>query len=131
MTDDVRHDGAEGRVGAGHARSLRTQADAGTPAAARTSSGPVAVRAAGQPAGIADWSCLPTLIAAAGERASLRFLEFFAAAIRNPHTRRAYAHAVGAFLLWCEDHAVPSIDAVQPLHVGPLAASARIFTVRA
>jgi hypothetical protein len=35
-------------------------------------------------------SKLPVLIAAAGERASLRFLEFFAANIRNPHTRRAY-----------------------------------------
>jgi len=34
---------------------------------------------------------LPALIAAAGERASMRFLEFFAANIRNPHTRRAYA----------------------------------------
>jgi len=47
----------------------------------------------------------------------VRFLEFFASTLRSPHTRRAYAHAVGAFLLWCEDHAVPSIDAVQPLHV--------------
>jgi hypothetical protein len=34
---------------------------------------------------------LPALIAAAGERAGMRFLEFFAANIRNPHTRRAYA----------------------------------------
>jgi hypothetical protein len=34
---------------------------------------------------------LPTLVAAAGERPSMRFLEFFAANIRNPHTRRAYA----------------------------------------
>jgi hypothetical protein len=33
-------------------------------------------------------STLPVLVAAAGERASLRFLEFFAANIRNPHTRR-------------------------------------------
>lgn len=29
------------------------------------------------------------LITAAGERAAMRFLEFFAANIRNPHTRRA------------------------------------------
>jgi len=29
---------------------------------------------------------LPSLIAAAGEWASTRFLEFFAANIRNPHT---------------------------------------------
>jgi hypothetical protein len=37
---------------------------------------------------------LPALIAAAGDRASRRFLEFFAANIRNPHTRRAYSRAV-------------------------------------
>jgi hypothetical protein len=30
---------------------------------------------------------LPVLIAVAGDRASMRFLEFFAANIRNPHTR--------------------------------------------
>jgi hypothetical protein len=62
-------------------------------------------------------SRVPELVAAAGERASLRFLEFFAAAIRNPHTRRAYARAVGDFLAWCERHGVPSLAAVQPLHV--------------
>jgi hypothetical protein len=32
----------------------------------------------------------PALVAAAGERASYRFLEFFTAQIRNPNTRRAY-----------------------------------------
>jgi hypothetical protein len=41
------------------------------------------------------------LIAAAGERASMRFLEFFAANIRNLHTRRAYARAAAEFLTWC------------------------------
>jgi site-specific recombinase XerD len=60
---------------------------------------------------------LPALVAAAGERAALRFLEFFAAAIRNPHTRRAYARAAADFLAWCEAHGVPSLAAVRPLHV--------------
>jgi Phage integrase, N-terminal SAM-like domain len=61
---------------------------------------------------------LPTLIATAGERASLRFLEFFAANIRNPHTRRAYSHARdGRFMSWCADNRVRSITAVQPRHV--------------
>jgi site-specific recombinase XerD len=60
---------------------------------------------------------VPTLVSAAGDRAGLRFLEFFAAAIRNPHTRRAYGRAVGEFLAWCEMHGVPSLAAVQPLHV--------------
>jgi hypothetical protein len=44
---------------------------------------------------------LPALAAAAGERAGTRFLEFFAANIRNPHTRRAYARAADEFLLRC------------------------------
>jgi site-specific recombinase XerD len=60
---------------------------------------------------------LPALIAVAGDQASLRFLEFFAGTIRNAHTRRAYARAVGAFLAWCEERGVRSIAAVQPLHV--------------
>jgi hypothetical protein len=41
---------------------------------------------------------LPTLVAIAGERASMRLLEFFAANIRNPDTRRAYARAAEEFL---------------------------------
>ncbi len=43
---------------------------------------------------------VPALIAA-GDRASYRFLEFFAANIRNPHTRQAYSRAVTDFLAWC------------------------------
>ena len=62
-------------------------------------------------------SRLPALVAAAGERAEIRFLEFFASAIRNPHTRRAYARAVAGFLTWCAEHGVTSLPAVQPLHV--------------
>ena len=34
---------------------------------------------------------IPALVTAAGERASMRFLEFFAANIRNAHTRREHA----------------------------------------
>jgi site-specific recombinase XerD len=60
---------------------------------------------------------LPALIAAAGESASVRFIEFFTANIRNPHTRRAYARSVAEFLAWCERAGVPSIAAVQPVHV--------------
>src|SRR5258705_8740533 len=59
----------------------------------------------------------PDLVAAAGERAGMRFLEFFAANIRNPHTRRAYARAADEFLAWCAAAGVPSIGAVQPVHV--------------
>ncbi|AMM18656.1 integrase (plasmid) [Burkholderia sp. PAMC 28687] len=60
---------------------------------------------------------MPTLVVQAGERAGIRFLEFFAANIRNPNTRRAYAHAVGNFIAWCAQAGVTSITAVQPLHV--------------
>lgn len=60
---------------------------------------------------------LPALIAAAGDSAGMRFLEFFAVQIRNPHTRRAYLRAVMEFMAWCEDRGVPSITGVQPLHV--------------
>jgi site-specific recombinase XerD len=60
---------------------------------------------------------LPALIASADDRAQVRFLEFFAANIRNPNTRRAYARGIGEFLSWCAQRGVLSIAAVQPLHV--------------
>jgi integrase/recombinase XerC len=60
---------------------------------------------------------VPALVAAAGEKARIRFLEFFAATIRNAHTRRAYSRAIGEFLDWCADAGVPSIAHVAPLHV--------------
>src|SRR6202049_633741 len=63
------------------------------------------------------FATVPTLVAAAGERAGMRFLEFFAANIRTPHTRRAYARAADEFLAWCGSVGVPSIAAVQPVHV--------------
>jgi site-specific recombinase XerD len=62
-------------------------------------------------------TALPTLVAAAGGKARERFLEFFAAQIRNRHTRRAYGQATGEFLAWCERAGVASIADVKPLHV--------------
>jgi site-specific recombinase XerD len=59
----------------------------------------------------------PALITGAGERAHVRFVEFFTANIRNRNTRRAYSQAVAEFLVWCERRRVPSITAVQPVHV--------------
>jgi hypothetical protein len=41
---------------------------------------------------------IPALVADAGARAGIRFLEFFATDIRNPHTRRAYYRAAQEFL---------------------------------
>ena len=45
---------------------------------------------------------LPKLIIQSGERASRRFVEFFAATIRNRNTRAAYAQGVRQFCAWCE-----------------------------
>lgn len=62
-------------------------------------------------------AALPELITSAGDQARTRFLEFFAATIRNPHTRRAYARAVSDLLAWCAAGGLQSITEVQPLHV--------------
>lgn len=59
----------------------------------------------------------PALVAAAGDRAAYRFLEFFTAQIRNPHTRRAYARAVGEFCTWLDGYGLPSITAVSSIHI--------------
>ena len=60
---------------------------------------------------------LPTLVSNAGEQASIRFLEFFASTIRNPHTRRAYARAVSDFCAWCSNTDARSLADIRPLHV--------------
>jgi hypothetical protein len=40
---------------------------------------------------------IPALIAAAGDQAAWRYIDFFTANIRNPNTCRAYARACGTF----------------------------------
>ena len=60
---------------------------------------------------------IPRLVADAGESASMRYVEFFAANIRNPHTRRAYGRAVVRFFEWCSRHRVRELARVLPLHV--------------
>src|ERR1700674_3154643 len=60
---------------------------------------------------------LPALIAGAGERAALRFLEFFTVTIHNRNTRAAYARAAAAFLRWCEGQGIGELGRVQPVHV--------------
>lgn len=60
---------------------------------------------------------VPALIAVAGPKAGVRFVEFFAAQIRNPNTRRAYVRAVNGFLDWCHEHGMESVIDVEPLHV--------------
>ncbi len=58
----------------------------------------------------------PALIAASGARASYRFLEFFTAQIRNPHTRRAYARAATEFFDWLEAKGVTQLT-IESVHV--------------
>jgi|ETNmetMinimDraft_28_1059901.scaffolds.fasta_scaffold10394_2 integrase/recombinase XerC len=59
----------------------------------------------------------PAIVAAAGDRAAERFLEFFTSNIRNVHTRRAYSRAIAGFLSWCDRAGVPSVADVRPIHV--------------
>ena len=60
---------------------------------------------------------VPAIIADAGETATRRFLEFFAATIRNKNTRMAYYRAVCQFFAWCDQHKLGAIDDIEPLHV--------------
>ena len=59
---------------------------------------------------------LPALIADAGAEAGMRFLEFFAANIRNKNTREAYARAVARFCTWCEERGI-ALAAINPVIV--------------
>jgi site-specific recombinase XerD len=59
---------------------------------------------------------VPGLIAEAGEPAGWRYIEFFAANIRNPHTRRAYARACQQFFVWCE-HRGLTLTVIRPFDV--------------
>ena len=60
---------------------------------------------------------LPALLATADDRTRTRYIEFFTVTIRNANTRRAYARATSDFLIWCEQHGIPSLATVQPLHI--------------
>lgn len=59
---------------------------------------------------------MPALVAAAGDQAGWRYVEFFTANIRNPHTRRAYARACSQFFTWCEDCGL-ALTTIRPVHV--------------
>lgn len=61
-------------------------------------------------------TALPALITQEGDRAAHRFMEFFAAQIRNPNTREAYARAVGRFLSWCDEQGI-TLSAIEPIAV--------------
>lgn len=59
---------------------------------------------------------VPAIVADRGERAAWRYLDFFAANIRNPNTRAAYTRACSGFFAWCETLAL-TLPCIQPVHV--------------
>jgi site-specific recombinase XerD len=59
---------------------------------------------------------VPALIADLGDAAGWRYVEFFTANIRNPHTRRAYARACSRFFAWCENRGL-ELAAIRPFDV--------------
>jgi site-specific recombinase XerD len=65
------------------------------------------------PAGLES---LPAIIRAQGESASRRFIEFFAATIRNRNTRMACALAVKRFFDWCDDHRL-GLEDIEPIAI--------------
>jgi site-specific recombinase XerD len=68
-------------------------------------------------AAVAASIVVPAIVADAGEHATRRFLEFFAATIRNRNTRTAYLQAVSRFFAWCEHHQLGQLADIEPLHV--------------
>src|SRR5258708_900930 len=70
----------------------------------------IAVRTAGR-------RVIPTIVAAAGAPAARRFLEFFAATIRNKNTREAYYRAACNFFAWLEAAGIAELADIEPLHV--------------
>ena len=60
---------------------------------------------------------VPAVIANAGDRAARRFLEYFAANIRNKNTRMAYYRACCSFFAWVEHHRIGELADIEPIHV--------------
>jgi integrase/recombinase XerD len=77
-------------------------------------SGPPAAVATRRPAG----TVVPAIVAAAGENAMRRFLEFFAVTIDNANTRDAYLHACRRFFAWCDlRDDIDELADIEPMHV--------------
>src|SRR6516162_10694859 len=60
---------------------------------------------------------VPSIVASAGDHAARRFLEFFAATIRNKNTRMAYYRATGNFFARLEQHGIVELVDIEPIHV--------------
>src|SRR3954468_7443969 len=66
---------------------------------------------------VASTIFVPMAIASAGDHAARRFLEFFAATIRNKNTRMAYYRAACSFFAWLEQRGVAELVDIEPLRV--------------
>src|ERR1700731_3138714 len=60
---------------------------------------------------------VPALIAARGQHAGRRFVEFFTANIRNPNTRKAYYRAACEFFDWCDQARLVELLDIEPVQV--------------
>ena len=78
---------------------------------------PVAVTTSVPPVSASATVVVPAIIADAGDRATRRFLEFFAATIGNENTRVAYLRAVTRFFVWCDHHKPGQLADVESKHV--------------
>jgi site-specific recombinase XerD len=80
---------------------------------------PAVVEAAApvKPSALRSTLVVPAAIAHAGDHATRRFLEFFAAQIRNKNTRMAYYRAVCSFFAWVDQHRIGELADIEPVHV--------------
>jgi site-specific recombinase XerD len=61
---------------------------------------------------------VPAIVAAGGDKAMRRFLEFFAVTIDNKNTRDAYLHACRRFFAWCDRRDdIEELADIEPMHV--------------
>jgi len=60
---------------------------------------------------------VPTIVVEAGPDTVRRYLEFFAASIRNANTRAAYLIASQKFFTWCEQLDIGPLHGLQRVHV--------------
>ena len=73
-----------------------------------------------QPGAVSLAEAVPPVIVGAGEQATIRFLEFFTANIRNKNTRRAHYRASAGVLAWCQVQKMESVQQVRPIPLRPI-----------
>ena len=59
---------------------------------------------------------LPSLVTAAGEKASYKFVEFFAEYMNSENMRKTYTRAAHRFLGWCDERGF-ELDRIPPVAV--------------